>query len=73
MTREQFQRKVAHNIREAREQRRISQRELSKLAGMTESYICLLEKGGRCPSMYVFHKICEALGLKMSGMSVGLS
>lgn len=52
-----------HNkIREIREQQRMKQYALAKMTGLSEGYICHLEKGTRDnPTYNVMEKIAKAL------------
>lgn len=57
---------IARNIRSLRERKGISQLELSKMSGVSPSYICQCEKGSRIPSVKLSMKLAEALSCQLS-------
>ena len=52
------------NIKERREELGISQKELAKNVGITQSFLCDIEQGRRKPSMEIGAKIAGELDLK---------
>jgi transcriptional regulator with XRE-family HTH domain len=54
-------------VKELRATRGLSQRELAKLAGITNPYITLIETGQRKnPSLAVLKKLAKALGVPVT-------
>lgn len=54
-------------LKELRKARRITQEELAKDAGVSQSYVCALENGKRAnPSMPVLRRIAKRLGVSTS-------
>lgn len=56
---------IGKNIRKFRLSADISQESLSMSAGLTPSYIGILERGEKCPTIDTLYKICEALGISV--------
>lgn len=56
----------AQVLREARKQKGLTQEELGDLAGLHDTYISLLERGQRQPSLETTFALADALGLKAS-------
>lgn len=56
-------------LREVRSQSRISQERLAALADLDRTYISLLERGLRQPSLETIIKICDALELSLVDLS----
>lgn len=54
------------NLRDARINAKISQEELAAQAGLDRTYISLLERGKRNPSLVCIGKLAEALQIPMS-------
>lgn len=54
------------NLRDARNSARISQEELASLAGLDRTYISLLERGKRNPSLVCIGKLAQALKIPIS-------
>ncbi|GHV53482.1 hypothetical protein AGMMS49579_12320 [Spirochaetia bacterium] len=54
-------RQVAVRLREEREKARISQMDLSFLAGLSQNQVNNIETGKRAPNLYTILKICNAL------------
>ncbi len=52
-------------IRETRREAHISQRELAEKLKVTKSYISRIENGLITPSVTVFYRIIEALGMRV--------
>ena len=50
---------IGVNIRKHRKQRVFSIDDLAKFLDISESYIGLLERGERCPSLKIVYKLCE--------------
>lgn len=61
MDRNGLQRTFGIVVRGVREQRQLSQEELADLAGLHRTYISLLERGQRNPSLDVMSRIAAAL------------
>lgn len=56
---------IGKNIRKFRLSADISQESLSMSAGLNPSYIGILERGEKCPTIDTLYKICEALGISV--------
>ena len=54
---------IGKNIREHRRQRRFSVENLAEYLELSESYIGLLERGDRCPSLKIVFKLCDLYGI----------
>ena len=54
---------IGKNIREHRRQRRFSVENLAEYLELSESYIGLLERGDRCPSLKIVYKLCDLYGI----------
>jgi transcriptional regulator with XRE-family HTH domain len=54
-------RQIAVRLREEREKARISQMDLSFLAGLSQHQVHYIETGKRTPNLYTILKICAAL------------
>jgi transcriptional regulator with XRE-family HTH domain len=50
-------------LRERRQAAGLSQEELSERAGLHRTYVGLLERGLRMPSIYVARQVAQALGI----------
>ncbi|MBX3184398.1 MAG: helix-turn-helix transcriptional regulator [Polyangiaceae bacterium] len=61
---------LAHNIRELREQRRLSQQQLAELSGVPRPTIANLETGGSNPTLAVLVKLAEALYVSIEELIV---
>lgn len=59
-------------VREHRLRVGVSQEELADLAGLHRTYISLLERGLRNPSLEVLAKLADALGTTMAKLVVDL-
>jgi transcriptional regulator with XRE-family HTH domain len=55
--------RVASRLREEREKMRISQMDLSLLAGLSQNQVFCIETGKRVPNLYSLLKICRALNI----------
>lgn len=53
-------------IKLGRVQRKIKQEELAKLIGVSTSYISLIERNQRVPTIETLENICKALNMKVS-------
>jgi transcriptional regulator with XRE-family HTH domain len=53
--------RIARRLREERELARISQMDLSFLAGLSQNQVNYIETGHRTPNLYTLLKICHAL------------
>lgn len=53
---------LGDQLRKAREERGFSQEELAFRAGLHRTYIGLLERGKRSPTVDVLFRVCDALG-----------
>ena len=53
---------VGSNIRQRRELREVSQKELAKRIGITPAGLCMIESGKRLPSLPNLAKIATVLG-----------
>jgi transcriptional regulator with XRE-family HTH domain len=54
-------RRVASRVKEEREKARISQMDLSLIAGLSQNQVFCIETGRRTPNLYTLLKICNAL------------
>ncbi len=66
-------RTLAELLRHTRESRELSARALSKLAGLSESYVQKLEAGTLEPSLRAFTALCSALKLNQREILVFVS
>jgi transcriptional regulator with XRE-family HTH domain len=57
--------RLATEIRELREKRGLSQRELAERLGTTQSAVARLEAGNVSPSLPTLDKVAEALGVEL--------
>ena len=57
--------RLAREIRNARERRKVSQTELAQRVGTKQPHIARLELGKALPRLDVLHKIAAALGLRL--------
>ncbi len=53
--------KVGPNLKQQRQRRRISQQELAHSAGLSVSYISMLERGERLPPLDTLEKLAQVL------------
>lgn len=56
---------AGHMIRESRKEARMTQTELAEKLHVTKSYISRIENGLITPSVTVFYRIIEALGMRV--------
>lgn len=61
-----FLKQLGQTIKKLREQHRITQEELAYQAGLHRTYISLLEKGERNPSVLTLCKVSSALNTQLS-------
>ncbi|GMO46184.1 MAG: hypothetical protein Ta2G_01230 [Termitinemataceae bacterium] len=54
-------RQLARRLKEEREKVRISQMELSLMAGLSQNQVFCIETGKRVPNLYTILKLCSAL------------
>ena len=54
---------IGKNIRLNRRLRRFSVENLAEFLNLSESYVGLLERGDRCPSLKIVFKLCELYGI----------
>lgn len=59
-----FETIVGKHLKEIRIQKELSQEELSLQAGLDRSYISMVERGKRNPTLLVIFKICEVLEIR---------
>lgn len=52
------------SLKELRQERGLSQESLSSMAGLDRTYISMLERGKRKPSLETIEKIAKALDMK---------
>ena len=65
---DKLQRQFGQVVRRRRVAAELSQEALSAAAGLHRTYVGLLERGLRMPSILVAKKIAEALGTSMSAL-----
>lgn len=61
---------VGKNIRIRREERRISQKEMAKMTGISQAMLCQIERGTKNPSIQVGKEIADILGCSMEDLLV---
>jgi transcriptional regulator with XRE-family HTH domain len=61
---------IARRLREERERARISQMDLSFLAGLSQNQVNSIETGHRKPNLYTLLKICQALSIHPSALFI---
>lgn len=57
---------IGQRIKEARQDKKMYQRELADAVGVTIQYIQMIEAGTRTPSLPVLMKICEVLEIEIT-------
>ncbi len=62
----EFNEAVASVLREERVKKGLSQEELAHLCGIDRTYVSLLERQKRKPTLSTIYKICESLGISMA-------
>jgi transcriptional regulator with XRE-family HTH domain len=55
---------IGENVRRRREAKKMSQRELAEKTGLSVSYVSMIERADRSPSMEAMASLALALGLK---------
>lgn len=55
---------VAHNLRVARQRRKLSQETLARKSGLSVSYISMLEREERTPPLDTLESLARALSVK---------
>ena len=55
---------IARRLREEREKLRISQMDLSFMAGLSQNQVNYIETGKRTPNLYTILSICNALQIR---------
>ena len=61
-------RKIIRRLREEREKAKISQMNLSFLAGLSENHVYSVETGKRTPNLYTLLSICNALRISPAAL-----
>jgi transcriptional regulator with XRE-family HTH domain len=59
---------LGSELRKARESAGMSQERLAFEAGVHRTYISLLERDKKSPTVYVLLRICKALGISMADL-----
>ena len=52
-------------LKRHREQKRLSQNQLAKQLGLTQTFVSEIERGRKNPSLEQFFRICEALDIRI--------
>lgn len=65
---EGFKRKVGRNIRNARLEKDLTQRELGQKIGVKNTAISQYESGSRMPNLYVMSRLATALDILMDDL-----
>ncbi|MDR0761073.1 MAG: helix-turn-helix domain-containing protein [Treponema sp.] len=60
--------RIVSKIKEAREKARLSQMDLSFMAGLSQNLINYIENGRRTPNLCTLLKICKALQIEPSSL-----
>lgn len=66
LSKKEFTKKLAENIKRLRKAKNLSQEELAHRAGLYRTYIGHLENARYSPSAYVVYKIAKALHIRLS-------
>jgi transcriptional regulator with XRE-family HTH domain len=61
---------IGANIREARQRKGLTLEVLSGLAGISESFLGMAERGSSCPSLETLLALCDALDLTPNDLLV---
>ncbi|HSB19825.1 MAG TPA: helix-turn-helix transcriptional regulator [Anaeromyxobacteraceae bacterium] len=56
--------RFSHNMKQERRRRRLSQTQLGKRAGVSTSYVSMLERNQRTPPLDTLEKIARALQIR---------
>ncbi len=59
---------VGKNIRIRREERRLSQKEMAKMTGISQAMLCQIERGTKNPSIQIGKEIANILGCSMEDL-----
>jgi transcriptional regulator with XRE-family HTH domain len=59
---------MARRLREYRDKRRLTQRELARKAGLSRGYLARLEIGRQDPTLSTLEKLARALGVKIASL-----
>lgn len=59
---------VGKNIRIRREERRLSQKEMAKMTGISQAMLCQIERGTKNPSIQIGKEIADILGCSMEDL-----
>jgi transcriptional regulator with XRE-family HTH domain len=59
---ERLKSKVGNGLRAKREELGLSQEKLAELAGVDRTYVSILERGLKSPTLETLERICAALG-----------
>ncbi|MCL2702022.1 MAG: helix-turn-helix domain-containing protein [Defluviitaleaceae bacterium] len=62
---------IGQTVRKHRKQMRLTAEDLAKHLGLSISYIGLLERGDRCPSLYIMCKLCDLYGITAHELLTG--
>lgn len=57
--------KIGIRIKEERNKQKIRQKDLSQLVGISNTYLCDIEKGRTSPSLETLKKIADVLKIKV--------
>ena len=60
------QQEIAKKIKEKREQKKLTQAEVAKKAGLNTNYYAVIERAEINPSLETLNKIFDALDMKLS-------
>lgn len=63
---------LGNKIRQARKKKNLSQKDLARICGITETQICRLEKGEHKPQFKTLVRIAECLKLELRELTEGL-
>lgn len=61
-----------HNLKKRRLNKKLTQKVLGELAGLTQTYIGLLERGQKSVTLRTGKKIADALGCRLEDLIQGL-
>lgn len=59
---------ITFNIRNIRESKELTQRELAELAGISCGYVSMLERNERIPTLYILALLARALNVKIQDL-----
>lgn len=66
ITHKHILKQFGHNLKITRQEKRISQEDLAGKLNMHRTYIGMIERGERNPTIRTLYKISKALGIKSS-------